>query len=245
MYEHRLNQQPDEVETRCHLAQTLSRMGGATYALQLCSHPDATEENSLTATAGAEEVRWGEGYAPTRGQQQAESEQALERLDSVIAASTPADPIWQQAQYDRLMALFDLRRMRDTTQSYERLRQQRFTVPFYARQRVADAYLALHQPEKAEDLYRQIIEHSPGDGSAWSGLAYAQLESEHVKKAFRSIDHAGRDTRVPRSVGGGAGTSERPHKIGACQRRATASAGNDLSRPRLALAGDQGNAHLR
>ena len=194
MYEHRLNQQPDEVETRCHLAQTLSRMGGATYALQLCSHPDATEENSLTATAGAEEVRWGEGYAPTRGQQQAESEQALERLDSVIAASTPADPIWQQAQYDRLMALFDLRRMRDTTQSYERMRQQRLTVPFYARQRVADAYLALHQPEKAEDLYRQIIEHSPGDGSAWSGLAYAQLESEHVKKAFRSIDHAYADS---------------------------------------------------
>jgi biofilm PGA synthesis protein PgaA len=194
MYERRLDQAPDEVETRCRLAQTLSRMGGATYALRLCSHSDATEEHILTAAAGAEEVRWGEGYAPTRGQQQAESEQALARLDSVIAASTPPDPTWQQAQYDRLMALFELRRMRDTTQSYERLRRQRFTVPFYARQRVADAYLALHQPEKAEDLYRQIIEHSPGDGSAWSGLAHAQLESEHVKKAFRSIDHAYADS---------------------------------------------------
>jgi biofilm PGA synthesis protein PgaA len=190
MYERRLDQAPDDVETRCHLAQTLSEMGGATYALRLCSHPDAMEEHSLTAAAGAEEVRWGEAYAPTRGQQQAESEQALARLDSVIAASTPADPVWQRAQYDRLLALFDLRRMRDTAQSYERLRRQRFTVPFYARQRVADAYLVLRQPEKAEDLYRQIIEHSPGDGSAWSGLAYAQLESEHFREAFRSIDHA-------------------------------------------------------
>jgi len=194
MYERRLNQAPGDVETRCHLAQTLSELGGATYALRLCSHVDAREERSLAAAAGAEEVRWGEGYAPTRGLQQAESERALARLDSVIATSTPAEAVWQRAQYDRLMALFDLHRMRDTTQSYERLRQQKFTVPFYARQKVAAAYLALHQPEKAADLYRQIIEHSPGDGSAWSGLAYAQLESEHVKEAFRSIDQAYADS---------------------------------------------------
>jgi len=184
----------DEGESRCQLAQTLSKMGGATYALTLCSHPNASEERSLAAAAGAEDVRWGEGYAPARAQQQAESEQALARLDGVIAASAPPDPIWQQAQYDRLLALFDLRRMRDTTQSYERLRQQKFTVPFYARQRVADAYLELHQPEKAESLYRQIIEHSPADGSARSGLAYAQLESEHIKEAFWSIDHAYADS---------------------------------------------------
>ena len=182
MYERRLAQSADDVETRCRLAQALSEMGGATYALHLCLHPDATVERRLAAAAAAEEVRWGEGYAPTRKQAQAESEQALGRLDSVIAATTPADPLWQQAQYDRLVALFDLRRMRDTTRSYELLRRQGLTVPFYARQRVADAYLALRQPKKAEYLYRQIIEHSPGDGGAWSGLAYAQLESEHVKE---------------------------------------------------------------
>ena len=190
MYERRLAQSANDVETQCRLAQALSEIGGATYALHLCLHPDATVERRLVATAAAEEVRWGEGYAPTRKQAQAESERALGRLDSVIAATTPSDPLWQQAQYDRLVALFDLRRMRDTTRSYELLRQQGLTVPFYARQRAASAYLALRQPKKAEYLYRQVIEHSPGNGGAWSGLAYAQLESEQVKEAFRSIDHA-------------------------------------------------------
>jgi biofilm PGA synthesis protein PgaA len=194
MYERRLAKASDDVETRCRLAQALSEVGGATYALQLCSQSEAIVELRLTAAAAAEEVRWGEGYAPTRLQRQAESERALARLDRVIAATSPSDPLWQQAQYDRLIALFDLRRMHDTTRSYELLRQRKFTVPFYARQPVADAYLALHQPEKAESLYRQIIEHSPADGSAWSGLAYAQLESEHVSEAFRSIDHAYADT---------------------------------------------------
>jgi biofilm PGA synthesis protein PgaA len=190
MYQRRLAQSSDDMETRCQLAQALSTLGGATYALQLCSHPKAGTDDRLNATAAAEQVRWSEGYAPTRKQHEAESEQALARLDRVIVASTPADPQWQQAQYDRLLALSDLRRARDATRAYESLRRQHFTVPFYARQRVADAYLALHQPEKAALIYREILEHAPGDGAAWSGLAYAQLESEHVNESFRSIDHA-------------------------------------------------------
>jgi biofilm PGA synthesis protein PgaA len=190
MYQRRLAQASDDTETRCQLAQTLSMLGGATYALQICSHPNAGTDERLNAAAAAEQVRWGEGYAPTRKQHETESEQALARLDRTIVSSTPADPRWQQAQSDRLLALSDLRRVRDTTRAYELLRQQHFTVPFYARQRVADAYLALHQPEKAALLYREILEHAPGDGTAWSGLAYAQLESEHVNESFRSIDHA-------------------------------------------------------
>jgi biofilm PGA synthesis protein PgaA len=190
MYQLRLAQSADDLETRCQLAQALSMLGGATYALQLCTHPHADMDERLNAAAAAEQVRWGEGYAPTRKQHEAESEQSLARLDRVIAASAPADPVWQQAQYDRLLALSDLRRSRDTTRAYESLRTQQFTVPFYARQRVADAYLALRQPEKAALLYHQILEHAPGDGAAWSGLAYAQLESEHLKEGFRSIDYA-------------------------------------------------------
>jgi biofilm PGA synthesis protein PgaA len=193
MYELRLDQSAGDVETRCLLAETLSELGGATYALRLCDHPGASEQWRLSAAA-AENVRWGEAYAPTHAQQQSESELALARLDSVIAGATPQDVIWRQAQYDRLLALFDLQRTRETTQSYERLRRQGFTVPPYARQPAADAYLALHQPQNAEDLYRQIIEQSPGDGSAWSGLAYAQLEREHFKAAFRSIDDAYADS---------------------------------------------------
>jgi biofilm PGA synthesis protein PgaA len=190
MYQRRLTQSSDDLETRCELAGALSMLGGATYALQLCAHPDAGMDERLNAAAAAEQVRWGEGYAPTGKQHEAESEEALARLDRIIAASTPKDARWQQAQYDRLLALSDLRRARDTTRAYVLLRQQHFTVPLYARQRVADAYLALRQPENAALLYHQILKHAPGDGAAWSGLAYAQLESEHMKEGFRSIDRA-------------------------------------------------------
>jgi len=198
MYELRLDQATGDVETRCLLAETLSELGGASYALHLCERRAPSEEGAgeawRLAAAAAENVRWGEAYAPARAQQRVESELALARLDSVISGATPGDVIWQQAQYDRLLALSDLQRTRETTQAYERLRQQGFTVPAYAGRPAADAYLALHQPQKAEDLYRRITEQSPGDGSAWSGLAYAQLEREHFKAAFRSIDDAYADS---------------------------------------------------
>ena len=99
MYELRLDQSADDVETRCLLAETLSELGGASYALRLCDHRGASEEWRLSAAA-AENVRWGEAYAPTHVQQQSESELALARLDGVIFDPYHRGRILSEGEWD-------------------------------------------------------------------------------------------------------------------------------------------------
>jgi biofilm PGA synthesis protein PgaA len=194
MYERYLEQSPSDTQVHNNLAQTLSRVGGQNYASQLYSPGVSADtldtEYTLSQAAAGEHVRWGEAFAPTRALQRAESETALERLNRVIAGSTPKDIVWQSAQYDRLVVLYDLNRMRENEQLYRQLLQQKLNVPPYALLRVAQMYLALHKPERAEALYRELVRQTPTDGRVWGGLAYAQLESQQYRKAFTTIDHA-------------------------------------------------------
>jgi biofilm PGA synthesis protein PgaA len=199
--------QPEGDKGQCRMATALSEAGAETMALEQCKEHDSRRERVLIAATGAEDTRWGEGYAPPQ-QQLAESEQALVRLERVIRDSPPTDALWQQAQFDRLEALFDLLRMREVVSSYEELRRQGLSLPPYTLQIVADSYLALRQPKHAESLYNQLLQKSPQDGNAWSALAYAQFEREHIRQAFHSIDQAAAnapawllapDLRVPQS----------------------------------------------
>ena len=123
-------------------------------------------------------------------QQKANGERALSILDEVISSSKPEDATWKQAQSDRLLALYNLRRMQDVVRSWENLHRLGLTVPDYALARVAGAYLQLRNPEEAIALYRPLTERNPEDGGLWSGLAYAEFESERIQDAFRTIDQA-------------------------------------------------------
>ena len=194
MYEDYLAKTPNDMQVRTDLAVTLSRLGSRSYASALYAEDvvpaEPATERSLSAAAAAAEVNWGEVYAPTRTLQRADSERALAGLDAVIAASNPKEAIWRSAQFDRILALCDLRRPRDAVQSYETLKKQGLDVPAYALEDVAGAYLSLHQPERAEFLYRKLLDGSPADGSLWSSLAYAQMDGGHAYQALATIDHA-------------------------------------------------------
>jgi biofilm PGA synthesis protein PgaA len=115
---------------------------------------------------------------------------ALARLNGVIAASNPKGAVWKAAQFDRIIALYDLKQVHEAVQSFEELEREGLDVPEYALESVAGAYLALHEPERAEVLYRKLLEKSPTDGSLWSGLAYAGMERWHPSEALATIDHA-------------------------------------------------------
>jgi biofilm PGA synthesis protein PgaA len=189
-----LEQSPDNMQVRSDFALALSRVGSQTYAADIYSK-DVTPvvlatEQVLSGAAGGEQVGWGEAYAPTRAPQRADTELALERLDRVVAASVPGDGTWKLAQYDRILAFYDLRQMRDVIQLYEQLQRAGLDVKSYALSSVAGAYLALHEPERAEVLYRELLKQEPEDGTAWSGLAYAQMESGHPYRALGTIDYA-------------------------------------------------------
>jgi biofilm PGA synthesis protein PgaA len=87
---------------------------------------------------------------------------------------------------------------------YEMLKLQKTDVPAYALRNVADAFLTLRQPDHAEEIYRSLLKLSPADGTLWSGLAYAQMESEHPHQALATIDKAYKEAPVwIKSAGGG------------------------------------------
>jgi biofilm PGA synthesis protein PgaA len=194
MYQYYLEKSPDDIQVRTDLALALSRLGSETYASAFYARnvvPVATEtERSLNGAAAGEEVNWGENYAPTREEQRADSQMALARLNGVIAASNPKGAVWKAAQFDRIIALYDLKQVHEAVQSFEELEREGLDVPEYALESVAGAYLALHEPERAEVLYRKLLEKSPTDGSLWSGLAYAGMERWHPSEALATIDHA-------------------------------------------------------
>lgn len=191
MYTDYLAQVPDNKQVRSNLTFALSRTGSQSYGSALYATEIASAvPDSLNGAAGGEEVIWGEAYAPTRAQQRAETETGLAILDKVIAASASKEATWRFAQYDRIIALFDLRQMQDVVQSYENLASQGVEVPVYALKSVAGAYLALHEPERAEVFYRKLVTAAPADGAAWSGLAYAQMERGNLNQSLATIDHA-------------------------------------------------------
>jgi len=193
------------------LALSLAHVGSQTlgeshYGAEVAP-ADAATEIYLNGNAGGEEVRWGETYAPTRAQQRADSLSALARLDSVIAATAPTDQMWRSAQFDRIVALHDLQEMRKILDSYEFLTRQKLEVPVYALSDVADAFLTLHQPARAEELYHKLLQQSPTNGTFWSGLSYAQMESEHPYEALATIDRAYKQAPVWIRSGGGSTVS--------------------------------------
>jgi biofilm PGA synthesis protein PgaA len=195
MYQRLLEQAPIERKAlQCQLANAISQLGGNTLAQSMCDPADTSESLRLNAATGAERVRWAESNDHSWQERKADAEQALALLNAVIAASHPEDVAWRGAQYDRLLAFHDLYRMRDVVQSWEYLHHLGLDVPDYALTRVAAAYLALHHPHEAETLYRDLVRRSPDNGDLWSGLAYAEFESEHIREAFQTIDQAYRNT---------------------------------------------------
>jgi biofilm PGA synthesis protein PgaA len=195
MYQRLLKQLPQETkQIECQTANPLSRAGADSLAQSMCDAASDGEKLGLEAATGAERIRWAESIDHDWQRRANDSGSALARLDAVIAASHPTDPLWRQAQADRLLALYDLYRMSDVVKSWEHLQNIGIKVPDYALARVAGAYLSLRHPRQAEILYKQLVEHSPSDGALWSGLAYAEFESEQIRQSFSTVDLAYNNT---------------------------------------------------
>lgn len=103
----------------------------------------------------------------------------------------------QRERIDRLIALHSRARMGEVVSEYEKLRAEGVEVPHYALGHVADAYLDQRQPEKAAELYLQILnaEHAPqADPSVrlshQSGLFYSLVESERFDDAQEVVSGA-------------------------------------------------------
>jgi len=127
----------------------------------------------------------------------AAADRALARYDELIPAWTalgaPAADDLRRIRIDRLSALYARVRMLDLVQEYEKLRDESVVVPMWALPNVASAYLYIREPERARDLYLEVLAdmqaNTPPD--AWDsfdaatarlgneiGLYYALTEAE-------------------------------------------------------------------
>jgi len=154
----------------------------------------ASEYRGFQGDAAAALVRWGV-MAPSASVEATRfvvTDRAIERLNSLIAEWAKIGPDAQsdihRARLDRIAALDNRYLMNDAIQEYISLRDEGVTIPPFTLSSVADAYLYLHQPETARDLYLQILQSDPKNFFARRQLFYADVECDDYDDAFRTID---------------------------------------------------------
>src|SRR5690606_4407047 len=115
---------------------------------------------------------------------------SIRELETVQAQARPA-------RIDRLTALHSRARMADVVREYESLRAEGVAVPAYALGHVADAYLDAREPEKAAELYLQILNAERAASldpatrlERQSGLFYSFVESERFDDAHEVMANA-------------------------------------------------------
>ena len=128
-----------------------------------------------------------------------EGEKAFYPLDAVLAemkalsAELPEQADLQRRfYYEYIDALNQRNRSKEVLLVAQQLNMNPQEMPAYVRHAIADAYLKLQQPAKAEPLYLSLFkEKNNVDYSVYAGLYYAYIEQEKFKQAnqlFQEMD---------------------------------------------------------
>lgn len=129
------------------------------------------------------------------------ADKALKRYQELInewqALGPEAHKDVLRARFDRLKALRARNRMQDVVDEYQSLRSEGVMVPRYALPDVAAAYLYLRQPDRARELYQQVLNDPAAAKDEESvrlnnetGLYYSLLEGEQINLADRVLTDA-------------------------------------------------------
>ena len=134
-------------------------------------------------------IRWGEIPAAPKEYRYALTHQAITRihenlnmLENMDLPETDRRTWWFRAQFDLLVALRDAKQMHKVLNTYAALKDAGVKIPAYSKIAAADAFLYLQQPEKARDLYLDVLKEIPGNYNARQSLVYAYLESEQFDR---------------------------------------------------------------
>lgn len=116
----------------------------------------------------------------------------LAQLDSVLAAPGLPDELETRAEYDKVVALSELRRFSEAEALSMRLELQHGALPDYVLRARALALNGLGRPDEAADLYRELIRRSPQmavdpDDPLNEGLFYSYTDAQRFKEADRLL----------------------------------------------------------
>ncbi len=139
----------------------------------------------------AEKLRWATDASRDFNETRRLAKQALalqiKALDLVGMKSAPGN--WPVPVFNDLLVTLRVLRQTDKVQVLYRQLIKQEEVPDYAKQAVAGAMLADHQPDKACELYQQVLKKEPGNYQAQIGLFYSFVEKEDFDSAYRLIDN--------------------------------------------------------
>lgn len=119
-------------------------------------------------------------------------EQALAELDANLQEFAANGNALQEqnALYDRIVVLHELKRMPEVIQAYRAIGKPEQAIPAYVRLAAAGAFLYQHQPRRAAAIYQAVIAENPGiDVQVYLRLYYALIESEQYEQALQLIEH--------------------------------------------------------
>ena len=93
--------------------------------------------------------------------------------------------VLERLQWDRVVALRQRGAMLTAIDTHDELSDGgRKQTPAWERNAVADAWLALRQPDKARVMYQTLLADDPQNQDLQIALAYAELEAEHLLAAM-------------------------------------------------------------
>lgn len=116
------------------------------------------------------------------------AESALATLDELINDPASSEQVVRRSRFDRVAALRVRERMDAVLEAYQSLLDDGYEPPAYATQAAADAALYQRQPNRAAELYREVLDSEPGQHNARLSLFYAEMEQESFDTALAVID---------------------------------------------------------
>lgn len=165
-------------------------------AMALASqHPEAitpAEYRQIVGDKNAALVRNGMDEKKTRSERNASTDAALANYQATIpqwsmeGAAAQRDVLRLHA--DKILALNSRKMPREVIREYESMGDAGALLPTYAMSAVANSYLTLREPEKARDLYLNILKTDPKNYEVRRQLFYAYTECDDYDDAFRVAD---------------------------------------------------------
>ncbi len=187
---------PDDNNARRSRILILDKLGASHLALQYAIADSGLlsrkEWLALKSNNAAHHVRWGTMEQPSLQLRYEAADEALNLVQENLSAFDPSEPTDRRfilrARMDKIVALRHRLLMQEAVDEYEILVQEGAAVPDYVLKAAGDAHLYLKQPQKARDIYLQVLESRPEDFDSRLGLTYAYLELNDFQNAYAIID---------------------------------------------------------
>ena len=178
-----------ELQAVYRLAVGLGASSAARRIMQ--SNPDVFSDSDrlwLTYYEGVTDIRLGiHTDKPTR------TAGGLAQLNSVLNTPDAPQELITIAEYDKVVALAELRRFSEAEALAMRLENQHGQLPSYVARARAYALNGMGRPEEAIELYENLIRHSPAqatnpDDPLNEGLFYSYTDAQRFRDADRLLE---------------------------------------------------------